>query len=174
MVQAWYQGGASLIDFTDSSNPKEIGYFDRGPISAAALVLGGLWSTYWYNGETYGSEIARGFDVFGLTPTGQLSRNEIAAAREVQVERLNVQHQDRITWEPSFAVVRSYVDQLVRADDIDAKTLAQVNKFVDRAERFRAGPQARAARANLRALAQQLDAPRYDALSGALEDLASA
>ena len=62
-VQAWYQGGASLVDFTDSANPVEIGYFDRGPISATALVLGGFWSTYWYNGAIYGSEIARGFDV---------------------------------------------------------------------------------------------------------------
>ncbi len=66
-VQAWYQGGASLVDFSDSSNPVEIGYYDRGPISSTALVLGGLWSTYWYNGSTYGSELARGFDVWGLT-----------------------------------------------------------------------------------------------------------
>jgi hypothetical protein len=172
-VQAWYQGGASVVDFTDSSHPVEIGFYDRGPISPTSLVLGGLWSTYWYNGATYGSEIARGLDVYGLTPTAQLSQNEIAAAREVQVDRLNVQHQDRITWEPSFAVVRSFVDQLVRADDIDAETLAQVNKFVDRAERFSGGPQADAAKANLHALAQQLKGEeKFDALSAALEALA--
>jgi hypothetical protein len=172
-VQAWYQGGASVVDFTDSSHPVEIGFYDRGPISSTSLVLGGLWSTYWYNGATYGSEIARGLDVYGLTPTAQLSQNEIAAAREVQVDRLNVQHQDRITWEPSFAVVRSFVDQLVRADDIDAETLAQVNKFVDRAERFSGGPQANAAKANLHALAQQLKGEeKFDALSAALEALA--
>jgi hypothetical protein len=82
-IQAWYQAGASLVDFSDSSNPVEIGYYDRGPISSASLVLGGLWSTYWYHGETYGSEIARGFDVFGLTPTDELSENEIEAAQEV-------------------------------------------------------------------------------------------
>jgi len=80
MVQAWYQGGASVVDFTDSSHPVEIGYFDRGPISSASLVLGGFWSTYWYNGAAYGSEIARGLDAFGLQPTAQLSANEIAAA----------------------------------------------------------------------------------------------
>ncbi len=174
-VQAWYQGGASLVDFSDSSHPVEIGFYDRGPISSTALVLGGLWSTYWYNGETYGSEIARGLDVFGLTPTAQLSQNEIDAAREVQVGRLNVQHQDRITWQPSFAVARSFVDQLVRAGEIDSETLAQVNSFIDRAERFTSGPQAIAAKANLHALAQQLKGEeQFDELSAALEALADA
>ena len=76
-VQAWYQGGASLVDFTDPANPKEIGYFDRGPIPlvppSTTLTLGGFWSTYWYNGAIYGSEIARGFDVFNLTPTADLT-----------------------------------------------------------------------------------------------------
>ena len=66
LVQAWYQGGASIFDFTDSANPKEIGYYDRGPISATTLVLGGLWSTYYYNGAVFGSEIARGFDAWKL------------------------------------------------------------------------------------------------------------
>jgi len=174
-VQAWYQGGASVVDFTDSSNPVEIGYFDRGPISPTALVLGGLWSTYWYNGETYGSEIARGLDVFSLTATDQMSENEIAAAREVQVDRLNVQHQDRITWEPSFAVARSFLDQLVRADEIDDETLAQANKFIDRAEQFRDGPQADAAKAQLYAFAQQLKHDEAFAnLAAALEDLSDA
>ena len=138
-VQAWYQGGASLVDFSDSAKPVEIGFYDRGPIHTA-LVLGGLWSTYWYNGETYGSEIFRGLDVWRLAPTAQMTQNEINAAREVQVDRLNVQHQDEITWEPSFAVVRSFVDQLVRAEDIDAKTLRQVNKFVDRADAIQPRP----------------------------------
>ena len=70
LVQAWYQGGLSVIDFTDTANPVEIAYFDRGPINTpnpTGLNLGGLWSTYWYNGQVYGSEIARGFDTFGLT-----------------------------------------------------------------------------------------------------------
>jgi hypothetical protein len=136
-------------------------------------VLGGLWSTYWYNGETYGSEIFRGLDVWRLTPTAQMTQNEIDAAREVQVDRLNVQHQDEITWEPSFAVVRSFVDQLVRGEDIDAKTLRQVNKFVDRAERFNSGHQQAAARDQLREIASQLEGGEFDSLRGALLDLAN-
>ena len=174
-VQAWYQGGASLVDFTDSSNPVEIGYYDRGPISSTALVLGGLWSTYWYNGETYGSEIARGLDVWRLAATSQMSENEIAAAREVQLDRLNVQHQDQITWAPSFAVVRSFRDQLERAGAIDAETLAKIDKFVDRAERFDDRGDTASASAQLHALAQQL---KHDEAAGslveALEALADA
>jgi hypothetical protein len=94
-VQAWYQGGASLVDFTNSSAPKEIGYWDRGPVSNAALVLGGFWSTYWYNGNVYGSDLARGLDVFDLTPTANLSAAEIKAAKNVvPAERFNAQSQD--------------------------------------------------------------------------------
>jgi hypothetical protein len=114
MAQAWYQGGISLMDFTDSANPTEIAFFDRGPISTTSLVLGGLWSTYWYNGEIYGSEIARGLDVFRLLPSGHLTAAEIAAAREVQLAEFNAQHQPKITWAPSFAVARARFDQLVR------------------------------------------------------------
>jgi hypothetical protein len=98
-VQAWYQGGASLVDFTDPTKPKEIGYFDRGPISATQLVLGGFWSTYWYNGAIYASEIARGYDSFGLTPTADLSQAEIdAAKRTSKLERFNAQSQDAFTY----------------------------------------------------------------------------
>ena len=143
ITQAWYQGGVSVIDFTDAANPKEIAFYDRGPISGTALVLGGLWSSYYYNGAIYGSEIARGFDVWGLTPNDELSENEILAASEIQLERLTPQHQPQFTHAPSFAVVRSYRDQLERAGDIDAKTLDQVDKFVDRAEEFRADGQGR-------------------------------
>ncbi len=172
-VQAWYQGGASLVDFSDSRNPVEIGYYDRGPISATSLVLGGLWSTYWYNGETYGSEIARGFDVWGLTPTEQLSQNEIDAAREVEFKRLNVQRQDRIKWDPSFAVVRSYIDQLERSDEIDARTLRRVNRFVDHAERLNDRGQRVAAKVALRVARAQLGRDReFEELRDALRALA--
>ena len=174
MTQAWYQGGLSLIDFTDPANPQEIGYWDRGPISATSLVLGGFWSTYYYNGAIYGSEIARGFDAWKLTPTAQLSENEIAAAAEVQLERLTPQHQPRLVNEPSFAVVRSYRDQLIRAEEIDDKTLDQVDKFVDRAEQYLANGQAAAAKAQLNALANQLKGEQYDALRAALSALADA
>jgi hypothetical protein len=174
MTQAWYQGGLSVIDFTDSANPKEIAYYDRGPISGTALVLGGLWSTYYYNGGIYGSEIARGFDSWKLTPNAELSANEIAAAGEVELDRLTPQHQPRLVNEPSFAVVRSYRDQLVRADDIDAETLALVDKFVDRAERFREQGKEAAAKAQLNALANELEGPQYAALRAALRALAAA
>jgi LVIVD repeat len=174
MVQAWYQGGASLVDFTDSLNPKEIGFYDRGPISGTALVLGGLWSTYYYNGAVYGSEIARGFDVWGLTPNEELSANEIKAAAEVKLDRLTPQHQPRLRWKPSFAVVRSYRDQLERADEIDAQTLAQVDKFVDRAERYRAQGKNAAAKAQLNAIANQLKGEQFADLRAALRALADA
>jgi hypothetical protein len=154
-VQAWYQGGASLVDFSDSRNPVEIGYFDRGPIHPEVMVLGGLWSTYWYNGDTYGSEIWRGLDIFGLTPSEDMTANEIAAAREVEVDRLNVQHQDRIRWEPSFAVVRALLDQLVRAGDIDSSTLERVNFHLDRAEDLLAQGRERSARDALRSAERQ-------------------
>jgi hypothetical protein len=114
MAQAWYQGGISLLDFTDSAHPVEIGFFDRGPISATSLVLGGFWSAYWFNGNVYGSEIARGFDVFGLLPSNHLTAAEIGAAGEVQQDEFNAQHQSAFTWAPSFNVARARFDQLVR------------------------------------------------------------
>ncbi len=162
----------SVIDFTDAANPKEIAFYDRGPISATALVLGGLWSSYYYNGAIYGSEIARGFDVWGLTPNEELSENEILAASEVQFERLTPQHQGQFTHEPSFAVVRSYRDQLERADAIDAKTLDQVDKFVDRAEELKADGKDAAAKAQLNAIANQLRGDEFAALRDALRALA--
>jgi hypothetical protein len=97
-VQAWYQGGISVMDFTDPAHPYEIAYFDRGPIDPKTLILGGYWSAYWYNGFIYGSEIARGLDVFKLVPSKFLTQNEIDAANLVQFSELNVQNQPKITW----------------------------------------------------------------------------
>src|SRR5262245_9864904 len=114
VAQAWYQGGLSLMDFTDPFHPQEIAFFDRGPISGTSLVLGGFWSAYWYNGHIYGSEIARGIDILGLAPSGHLTEAEIAAAGEVQLDQFNAQHQPQITWAPSFAVARARFDQLER------------------------------------------------------------
>jgi hypothetical protein len=172
MTQAWYQAGISMIDFTDPANPKEIGYWDRGPISATSLVLGGLWSSYWYNGSVYGSEIARGFDSFKLTPTADLSANEIAAANEVVFDRLTPQHQTQYVNEPSFAVVRSYRDQAVRAGDLEGELLEQVDKFIDRAEELAEAGKDAAAKAQLNALANQLTADELAALRDALRALA--
>ena len=77
LVQAWYQGGISIMDFTDSSQPKEVAFFDRGPIDEDFLITGGYWSAYYYNGYIYGTEITRGLDVFKLLPSEHLSKEEI-------------------------------------------------------------------------------------------------
>ena len=174
MSQAWYQGGISVFDFTDSANPKELAFFDRGPISSTALVTGGMWSGYWYNGFLYGTEIARGFDAFGLTPTDALSENEIAAASEPRFAQFNAQLQPRITWAPSYALVRAYRDQVVRTGTVDAETLAKIDKFVDRAEKFSENGQTSAAQAQLHALANQLTAQQYATLQAALRALSDA
>ena len=114
-VQAWYQGGVSVMDFTDPAHPFEIAYFDRGPIDPKMLILGGQWSAYWYNGYVYGSEIARGLDVFELTPTKFLTQNEIDAARAVQVAELNVQNQQKLEWPATLVVAKAYLDQIERS-----------------------------------------------------------
>jgi hypothetical protein len=120
MSQGFYQGGATVFDFTDPAHVKEIAYFDRGPIDANKLVVGGYWSVYYNNGYLYGSEIARGLDVFELTPTEDLSKNEIAAAALATREGcgapadLNEQCQPHYTWPASFVVARAYLDQLTR------------------------------------------------------------
>ncbi|MDZ5663984.1 Ig-like domain repeat protein [Nocardioides sp. S-58] len=129
MVQAWYQGGLSVIDFTDSANPVELAYYDRGPIdtpNATGINLGGLWSTYWYNGNVFGSEIARGFDAFALQPSALLSADEIAAAGEAEVDEFNAQHQTELRWDPSFSVAGSYLDQAARSGALSGEPLAAV------------------------------------------------
>jgi hypothetical protein len=134
-VQAWYQGGISVMDFTDPANPFEIAYFDRGPIDPKMLVLGGDWSAYWYNGYIYGSEIARGLDVFQLTPTKFLTQNEIDAAKTVLVADLNVQNQQKIEWPAKLVVAKAYVDQLSRSQALPASRIAQLEKAIQSAER---------------------------------------
>jgi len=115
MVQSWYQGGISVFDWTDPAHPKEIAFFDRGPVDASRLELGGTWSAYWYNGVIVSSEILRGLDVLELVPGPDLTQNEIDAAKTVRVDYLNAQSQQRITWPPSFALSRAYLDQLERS-----------------------------------------------------------
>ena len=105
-VQAWYQGGISIIDFTDSSNPIEIAYFDRGPILEDILITGGYWSTYYYDGFIYGTEITRGLDVFKLTPSKYLSKDEILAASKaypaIGSRVFNPQQQIPMTWPSTY------------------------------------------------------------------------
>jgi hypothetical protein len=133
-VQAWYQGGVSIMDFTDEAHPFEIAYFDRGAIDPKMLVLGGEWSAYWYNGNIYGSEIARGLDVFELTPTKFLTQNEIDAAKAVRVSELNVQNQQKIEWPRTLVVAKAYVDQLSRSQALPANKIADLQKAIENAE----------------------------------------
>jgi hypothetical protein len=142
MVQAWYQGGVSVFDFTDGAHPFEIAFFDRGPIDAKDLITGGYWSTYWYNGRIYGSEISRGIDVFKLTPSEYLSQNEIDAANLIRSDEVNAQQQQRSVWPANSVVARAYLDQLMRTKAIQpararavTDTLARVDKLRSRRDK---------------------------------------
>jgi hypothetical protein len=135
MVQAWYQGGVSVFDFTDSSKPVEIAFFDRGPIDATRLVTGGYWSAYWYNGRIYGGEIARGIDIFRLTPSEFLSQNEIDAAMLVHLELFNAQMQPKVSWPAHPMVARAYLDQLTRSKAITDERAAAVKTAIDKSNR---------------------------------------
>jgi ribosomal protein S13 len=122
------------MDFTDAEHPVEIAYFDRGPIDPHVLILGGDWSAYWYNGHIYASEIARGLDVFELTPTDSLSQNEIDAAKTVRVAELNVQNQQKIEWPSQLIVAKAYLDQLERSQGLPADQIAALRKAIQSAE----------------------------------------
>jgi hypothetical protein len=137
MVQAWYQGGISVFDWTDAAHPKEIAFFDRGPVDGTKPVGGGSWSAYWYNGNIYSSEIARGLDVFELQPSGLISRNELEAAKLVHLDYFNTQDQPKITWPASFIVARAYVDQLERSHGLSVERVKTVRQALDRADKAR-------------------------------------
>jgi len=153
MVQAWYQGGISVFDWTDPKNPIEIAFHDRGPVEADRMGNGGSWSVYWYNGYMYSSEIARGLDVFELVPSEFLTQNEIDAAKTVRMDYFNAQGQPRFVWPPSFALARAYVDQLERSGGLSADRIAAVRRELVSAEQA-SGPGRQAV---LTRLATQLD-----------------
>jgi len=177
MVQGWYQGGVSVFDWTDAAHPKEIAYFDRGPMDSTKLVGAGSWSAYWYNGYIVSSEIGRGLDVFELEPSALLSQNEIDAAKLVHFDYLNVQDQPKLTWPASFVVARAYLDQLGRSDGLASAKVAAARAALARAEGL-SGQQRRDALAQL---VTQLtgDAPaapdgaKVRALAGVVTDLAN-
>jgi hypothetical protein len=160
MVQAWYQGGVSVFDFTDSAKPVEIAYFDRGPIDGKALVTGGYWSVYWYNGFIYGAEIVRGLDVFRLTPGEQLSQHEIDAAIQARATRFNAQQQKRVQWPATTVVARAYLDQLNRSKSIAPERATAVSATLDRLDGVRSArdKNAEAAMKEAKAVATQLEA----------------
>src|SRR5882672_4360734 len=175
MAQGWYQGGVSVFDWTDPKNPKEIAYFDRGPMDSTKLVGAGSWSAYWYNGYIISSEIARGLDIFELTPNTLLTQNEIDAAKLIHFDYLNAQDQQQLVWPASFVVARAYVDQLTRSNGLPAARITATRDALTRAER--ASGQAR--RDALSRLATQLttdaqastDQPKVRMLIAVVSDL---
>ena len=177
-VQAWYQGGLSVIDFTDSAHPVEIAYFDRGPIDAEDIVLGGYWSAYWYRGRIYGTEIIRGIDVLKLLPSDHLTANEIAAATLAGPDVFNPQQQFPLTWPAEPAVARAYLDQL--DGEVPEALAARLGAARDRAEeRLGNGAKDAELAGELEAVARELmsgadgaGAKRRTALGGALATLA--
>ena len=178
MVQGWYQGGVNVFDFTDPANPVEIAYFDRGPVNADDLVVGGSWGAYWYNGLIYSSELSRGLDVLALEPSEHLSQNEIDAAKLVVMEQYNPQAQPQLTWPAAFPVVRSYLDQLVRHQGLPEARTTAIAQALDAAERANGA----ARREQLNRLAGELDtdagrasdAQKVRAMAAAVRDLAAA
>ena len=187
-VQGWYQGGVDVMDFTDADHPVEIAYFDRGSIDAPSdtskasersrYTIGGSWGAYYWNGMIYSSELDRGLDVYELTPSAQLSANEIAAANMVRLAEYNPQSQPKIVWPAAFPVVRSYLDQLVRNDGLAADHTTAVSAALNTAE----AKSGAARSAALSALAKQVDgfaggardAARVRMMSSAIRQLAAA
>ena len=132
-VQAWYQGGISVVDFTDSSNPVEIAYFDRGPLDDKVLLTGGYWSVYYYQGAIYGTEIVRGLDVFKLLPSEHISANEIEAAKLAyptigKVNLFNPQQQIPMAWPDKPVVISAYLDQFERAKVISQDSVKTIRQ----------------------------------------------
>ena len=178
MAQGWYQGGISVFDWTDPAHPREIAFFDRGPMDSTKLVGAGSWSAYWYNGYIVSSEIARGLDIFELQPSGFLSQNEIDAAKLVHFDYLNAQDQQKLVWPASFVVARAYLDQLARGNGLASDRVAAARTALAGAEKVQ-GPQRRDA---LTRLAAQLngdasgaaDAAKVRTLAAAVTELANA
>jgi hypothetical protein len=152
MVQAWYQGGISVFDWTDPANPKEIAFYDRGPVDSTKMAGGGSWSAYWYNGRIYSSEISRGLDIFDLTASPYLSQNEIDAAKSVKLDYLNVQGQPKLVWPATFAVPRAYLDQLERNNGMAKSKIEATRTALANAEKLSGAERSSA----LNALATQL------------------
>jgi hypothetical protein len=178
MVQGFYQGGITIFDWTDASHPKEIAYFDRGPIDPTRLTLAGSWSAYWYNGIIVSSEIERGLDIYELMPSGLITQNEIDAAKTVHFSFWNTQDQQKFVWPPSFPLAKAYVDQLERSKGLSDSRIKSVRDAIAAAEKA-SGAQRRT---TLTTLATSLngdvsgssDQPKVKLLAAAVGDLAKA
>ena len=178
MVQAWYQGGISIFDWTNPAKPMEIAYHDRGPVDSTKMEMGGSWSVYWYNGSIVSSEIARGLDIFELTPSPMLSANEIAAANTVQLEYLNAQGQPTYVWPASFAKAQAFVDQLERSSGLSAARITAVRSGLASAEKATGAARTTALRTMARTLAADVkgssDAAKVTMLRNAVTELSAA
>jgi hypothetical protein len=178
MVQAWYQGGISVFDWTDPAHAKEIAFFDRGPVDANRFSMAGSWSVYWYNGVIVSSEIARGLDIFELTPNALLTQNELDASKTVHLDYLNTQGQPHYSWPASFSLARAYVDQLERSAGLSSARVTAVRTALTNAEQASGA----ARRTALTSLASSLDgdargssdAAKVTKLATAVKDLATA
>jgi hypothetical protein len=178
MVQGWYQGGITVFDWTDPAKPKEIAYFDRGPVDSQRLILGGSWSVYWYNGLIVNSEIARGLDIYELLPSGLITQNELDAAKTVRFEYLNAQEQRKFVWPPSFAKARAFLDQLERDNGLEPARIAATRDNLAAAEKL----SGRARQQALNKLATQVnadaakaaDAAKVRMVAAAVSELAAA
>ena len=168
-VQAWYQGGISVMDFTDADHPVEIAYYDRGPIDPNLLVLGGDWSAYWYNGHIYASEIARGLDIFELTPTERLTQNEIDAAKAVRMSEFNVQNQQKIVWPRNLIVAKAYVDQLERSQALSADRISSLRTAIQKGDTGNLKKMAPALEKDATSAKSAADANRLQALAEILK-----
>jgi len=178
MVQAWYQGGISVFEWTDAAHPREIAFFDRGPVDGTKMADGGTWSAYWYNGVIVSSEIARGLDIVELKPSGFISQNEIDAAKSVRLEYFNTQDQPKFVWPASFVLARAYLDQLARSNGLSADSVSALQRDLASAEKL-AG---QARRDALTRLASRLegdasaaaDPAKVRALAGTVSELGGA
>ena len=178
MVQSWYQGGLSVFDWTDIDHPKEIAYFDRGPVDASRMMMGGTWSAYWYNGVIVSSEIARGLDVYELMPNANITENELNAAKTVRMPYWNTQDQQKIKWPTTFVLAQAYLDQLARTNGLPADRIKSARSTLTSAERRSAKDR----KAPLTQLATQLnaaaesssDAAKVRMLASTVADLAGA
>jgi hypothetical protein len=183
MVQGWYQGGVDVMEFTDPDHPQELAFFDRGsidpapggsdvPVAPATAApgggrgrgtIGGSWGAYYWNGMIYSSELDRGFDVMELTPSDKISANEITAANLVTFKQYNPQSQPKIVWPAAFPVARSYLDQLVRSNGLDAARTSAIDNALTTAEKQKGAARG----ASLRKLAKEVDADVSGAKDGA-------
>jgi hypothetical protein len=169
MVQSWYQGGISVFDWTDAKNPIEIAYHDRGPSDSTRMGPGGSWSVYWYNGVLVSSEIARGLDIFELTPSPFISQNEIDAAKTVKLTYLNTQGQPKFVWPATPALAKAYLDQLERSKGLSSSQISAARKAIDSGDKAAMSKLA----GELAGAAKGADASKVTQLANTLKSLAA-